>query len=355
VNILSRLFPTPALVAMPTVGLDFSDSTMRFVALGLAREGMVPKRFAELAIPEGCMKDGRIVDMDAFIGFLTEAQKKYHLKYVRVSLPESQVYSFTLSLDPSARADIRGSIEVLIEDNIPLKAVETVFDYHVLSATDSAIVVQVVAISEVVSTNYFNAFFSAGMIPVSFELEGQAITRAVLDPGYTGSSMIVDFGAHRTGITIVTNRTAMVTATIDFGGMALVGMLAKELGISLEEAEKIKRDQGLSGGSTEVFSVLASGISVLKDEINRRYIYWHEKKNQLGVFPPIDTIYLCGGHSNLAGLAEYLSANLKLPIVQVNAWRNCFSLDEYIPSLPHEASMSYVTAIGLALADYLYD
>lgn len=356
-NIFNRLFPTPALLSVPTVGLDFSDVTMRFMSFDIQRHGLMPKQFAESAIPEGCMKGGKIIDAQKLITFLSECRKKYKLKYARISIPESQVYSFTLSLDASSAKDIRGAIEVLIEDNIPLKAIETVFDYHILSVNDNAIVVQVVALPESVSTNYFNAFTEAGIIPVSFELEGQAIARAVLDPEDTGSCMIVDFGANRTGITIVTNRTAMVTATLDFGGNMLTEMLSKELKLSTVEAEKLKRSHGLAtlGEHKDVFSVLANGISVLKDEINRRYMYWHEKKNQFGGFPAIDTIYLCGGHSNLTGLDEYLSASLRLKVVQVNPWKNCFSLDDTIPSMKREVSMSYVTAIGLALADYIYD
>jgi type IV pilus assembly protein PilM len=357
VNILSRLFPTPSFVTVPTVGLDFSDATMRFIDLEVHPSGILPKRFAQSAIPEGCMKGGRIVDAQKFTSFLKDVQKEHKLKYVRVSIPESQVYSFTLSLDSSAANNIREAIDFLIEDNIPLKAIETVFDYHILSVTDKNIIVQVVALPEMVATNYFNAFFGAGIIPVSFELEGQAISRAVLQPNDMGSCMIVDFGANRTGITIVTNRTAIVTATLDFGGKILTQSLAKELNIPLEEAEALKREYGLTsvGEHNNIFPILANGISVLKDEINRRYVYWHEKKNQLGSFPPIDTIYLCGGHSNLRGLGDYLSTNLKLKIVQVNPWANCFSLEDVIPEIHYETSMSYVTAIGLSLADYIYD
>lgn len=356
-NLFNRLFPTPSFITIPTVGLDFSDATMRFVDLRVTSDGLIPKRFAQMSIPDGCMKGGRIVDSEKFISFLKEVQKKYKLKYVRVSIPESQVYSFTLSLDASAGSDIRSAIEILIEDNIPLKAIETVFDYHILGSNESSIIVQVVAISETVTTNYFNAFFEAGIIPVSFELEGQAITRAVLDPSDKGSCMVVDFGANRTGITIVTNRTAMITATLDFGGKMLTQNLAKEFSISIEEAEKIKRENGLikNNSDKDTFSVLVNSISVLKDEINRRYTYWYEKKNQFGTFPTIDTIYLCGGHSNLLGLDDYLSSALKLKVVQVEPWKNCFSTDDFIPEINKEASMSYVTAIGLALADYIYD
>ncbi|MCC7160816.1 pilus assembly protein PilM, partial [Candidatus Nomurabacteria bacterium] len=184
-----------------------------------------------------------------------------------------------------------------------------------------------------------------------------AITRAVLPQDDTGSTMIVDFGANRTGITIVTNKTAIVTATLDFGGKMLTKKLSGELNISLEEAEKIKKGHGLTtvGEHKDVFSVLVSGISVLKDEIYRRYLYWHDKRKQFGGFPPIETIYLCGGHSNLAGLDDYLSSSLKLKVVRADPWRNCFSVDDYIPDIHKETSMSYVTAIGLALADFIYD
>jgi type IV pilus assembly protein PilM len=217
--------------------------------------------------------------------------------------------------------------------------------------------VQVVAISESVANDYFQAFFSAGIIPVSFELEGQAISRAVLKPTDTGSCMVVDFGANRTGITIVTNRTAVVTTTIDFGGKILTEVLSKELSISFEEAELIKINQGLNNITEHknVLPLLLKTIAPIKDEINRRYVYWHENKEQFDSFPNIDTIYLCGGHSNLPGLADYLSKSLKLKVVQVNPWANCFSIEDIVPEMSYKASMSYVTAIGLALADYIYD
>lgn len=61
---------------------------------------------------------------------------------------ESQTYSFTLSLDNAALADIRGAIELVLEDNIPLRALETVFDYQILRQDDASVLVQVVAIAE---------------------------------------------------------------------------------------------------------------------------------------------------------------------------------------------------------------
>lgn len=71
------------------------------------------------------------------------------------------------------------------------------------------------------------------------------------------------------------------------------------------------------------------------------------KRNaQYGDLPPIETVYLCGGHSNMRGLADYLSVGLKLNVVQANPWINCISFERAIPEMPYEQSMSYVTAIG---------
>ncbi len=355
-SLFSRLFPIPSFFTLPIVGLDFSDSTIRFVKLKESHHGLLPSAYGEEVIPEGCVHGGKIIKEDEFISFLKDVQKKYKLTYIRLSIPESQVYSFTLSID-AAVDNIRDAIELVLEDNIPLKVTETVFDYQVLSNDDKDIVVQVVALSESIANGYLNAFTKSGLIPVSFELDGQAIARAAIAPGYKGTSMIVDFGANRTGITIVTNGTAVYTSTLDFGGKALVHSLIKELGLTEADAHHQVHEFGMNtqGEHKNLFPILVASVSVLKDEINKRYIYWHDKKDLYAELPDVDTIYLCGGYSSVAGLADYLAASLKVPVVMINPWLNCLSFEDYIPILKQKEAQSYVTAIGLALADHFYD
>lgn len=356
-SLFSRIFPIPSFFTIPTVGIDFSDERMRFIGLAEGHRGILPDVFGEAVIPTGIMQRGRIIDEKGFTKFLKDIRIKYHLSYIRVSIPESQVYSFTLPIDSAAADDIRGSIELVIEDNIPLKAIETVFDYHILSTSGKSIVVQVVALAESVAEAYVRAFESAGLIPVSFEYDGQAIARAVIAPNDMRSSMIVDFGATRTGITVVTAGTAVYTSTLDFGGRSLIDALIKERTVSVEEAHRLMHEYGLSASGThkDIFSTLVTGIAVLKDEINKRYVYWQERKDQFAPMPSIETIYLCGGYSTIAGLADYLSVTLKVKTVLVNPWTNCVDFDREIPAIKRDEAQSYVTAIGLALADYLYD
>ncbi len=337
--------------------MDFSDARLRFIRLREDKHGLVPTDFAEVLIPSGCMQGGKIIDQAKFTSFLKDVNKKYNLEFARVSIPESQVYSFTLSVDIAARDDIRGSIELVLEDNVPLKAVETIFDFQVLSSDQKAIVVHVVALSETVATAYLTACTAAGITPVSFELDGQAVARAVLTPGDDRSCMIVDIGSSRTAITIVSNGSAVYTSTLEFGGNELIETIKRDFAITDEEAHQIIHMQGFTGveEKKQLFNILSEGTTMLKEEINKRYIYWHEKKDQHNKMPAIDTIYLCGGYSTIRGLTDYLSAELKLSVVQVNPWTNCMSFETHIPSIDHDEAQSYVTAIGLVLADYIYD
>ncbi|MFZ4500531.1 MAG: pilus assembly protein PilM [Minisyncoccia bacterium] len=354
-SLLTTLFPVPSFFALPAVGIDFSDAVMRYVELAPITEGIAPKRFGEVPIPAGCMQGGRVVDEVAFTEFLRTVKREHNLEFVRVAIPESQVYLFTLSIDAAAGNDIRAAIELVIEDNIPIRASETIFDFSILKTSGTAIIVAVVAVSEATATTLHTCFVNAEMKPLSFELDAQAIARAVLPITARGCRMIVDIGAHRTGIIITAEGSVVYTATIEFGGDMLTQTLSTKLGIGPAEAEALKKTIGLSHSPEHAsfFEALSSSIVPLKDEINHRYLYWQEKKEQLGGFPSIETIYICGGHSNLSGLNDYLSAALKLPVMQANSWVNCFAFEAYVPEMPFETSMSYVTAVGLALADHI--
>ena len=140
--LLTRLFPTPSFLALPTVGIDFSDATMRFVELKETLHGIIPARHGQEVIPEGCMAGGRIIDEAKFTAFLSEIRKTHKFKYVRVAIPESQTYSFTLSLDTAAVADVRGAIELVLEDNIPLRSFETIFDHYIIESNEQHILVK---------------------------------------------------------------------------------------------------------------------------------------------------------------------------------------------------------------------
>lgn len=350
----SNLFPTPQFIMPTTVGLDFSDTSLRFLSLEQKKEGLIPAIYKEVPLAPGVVVGGRIKDPVAFSTLIKDLKQKHGLHFVKVSIPESQLYLCTLSLQKSDAPNLVQAIELVIEDHIPLTLPEAVFDFSILREDPESIIVQVVATARVNVEELHTILTDAGLVPMAFELEGQAIARAVLPEKDTGTHMIVDFGATRTAITIVTGGIAVFTSTLEFGGARLTSVLAHELRVSIEEAESLKRNYGLRavGERRDIFEIISGGVSTLKDEINRRYVYWHEQNDQSFHFPRISDVYICGGHSNLQGLTDYLSASLKLRVIQASPWVNCFSLEKLVPAIPKEAAMSFITSVGLCLSDY---
>lgn len=354
-GLFNKLFTLPSYLTSSSFGLDISEESIRFVELIATREGVRLGKYGEKNIPLGEIESGKIKNPKVIEEILGTLRKDEKVKSVRVSLPEEQVYLFRTKLEKEGLEDIRQGIEFTIEEHIPLAVQDVIFDYEILFQDVKNIHIQVAAISKAVIGDYVSVFENARIDVSSFELEAQAIARAVVKRGDEDTYMIVDFGKRRTGISIISKGVLMFTSTIDVGGVMLTNVIQKSFKITFEEAEKMKQKYGLGRDSEnkEMFSVLLNGVSVLRDEISRQFLFWHTNKDDEGKDrDPIRKIILCGGDSNLKGLAEYLSVSMRTKVDVANVWTNIRNTEEYIPEMNLEQSLSYSTAVGLALGNF---
>jgi type IV pilus assembly protein PilM len=341
----------------PSFGLDLSDQSLKYVELIPAKHGIRIGRYGERKIDSGIIESGKIKDPKRLEEVLLSLRKD-GIRFVRVSLPEEQVYVFRLRLPKEGLQNVREGIELSLEEHIPIPAGETIFDYDQISEEANSLELQVAAIPKSVIENYLLAFRDSYISVQSFELEAQAISRAVIKKGDLKTYMIVDFGQTRTGIFIISKGFTVFTSTLDQGGVMLTNMIAKNFNVSAEEAEKMKRKFGLERNleNREIFSVLLNSVSVLRDEIHRHFLFWHTHKDEEGNDrPPIEKIILCGGDSNLIGLPEYFSSSIKCPVELANVWTNITNNGEYIPEINFSHSLTYAAAVGLALGDFEHE
>ena len=134
-----------------------------------------------------------------------------------MSLPEEQIYLFKMRLDKLELTNIRESIELSLEEHIPIPAPDAIFDYEILNEKPNSLQVQVTAIPINIIQNYLSVFKNSSVSVPLFELEAQAVSRAVIKKGDLNTYMIVDFGEKRTGIFIISQGIVMFTSTIDLG------------------------------------------------------------------------------------------------------------------------------------------
>ncbi len=346
-----QFFPPPLFLQMQSVGLDISDAAMRFVELVPTHKGLVVGRFGEQMIPRGVIESGEIKKPEELRAIFTEMKKKHNLEFVSASLPEEKTYSFSLVLPVMKYDNVRSSIELALEDNVPLKPEEALFDYEIVHESDTGMVVNVSVVPIELVSGYLEAFSGTGITPVSFEVETDAVARAVIPASNMLAHLVVDFGRTRSGVTIVSQGVVRFTSTVAIGGGLITEAIAKTLNITHNEAEKVKHEKGIfGGGSDELNLVIMSKIVVLKDEIYRHLAYWNTHENELGEkHAKVEKVILCGGDSNLTGFREYLSGELGLPVEIANVMVNVNTLDVYVPDISFNDSLRYATAVGLAL------
>ena len=338
------------------MGLALTERYVRVIEFIKKGRNLELGRFGVRQIPTGAIKEGYVNDKAAVVKVLRSLQKELGMEFVNATLPEEKAYLFKTELPKEAEGNLREAVELRLEENVPIAATDTIFDYIVIpgSGDGSRIDVSVAALPSKVVDTYMDIIKSADLKPVSFGIEAATLSRALIPYGNLGTFMIVNIGGIRTDLSIVSCGVVQFSMTIPIGGDALTDGLQKRFSVGDEEARKIKEERGFvkSRENMELFFSLMNTISAIRDEINKLFIYWQTHKNQQGgVGGNVEKIILSGRDANLAGFDEYLSLTMKIPVEVGNVWQNAFSYDDFIPPIPLLDSFDYVTAIGLALPE----
>ncbi len=353
-NSYNSAFPVPSFIMMSSCALDISDQSIKYGVLSETKNGLALDHYDQEVIPENVIVSGQIKNDSVLIEVLKKLKIKENLNFIRVALPEEQMYLFTLSLPKIEHKDIYNAIYLQLEEHAPIKAVEAIFAYNIISENVNNIFVEVSAVAISTVNSYLYVFEKASLVPLSLELEAQAIARSVVAYEDQSTCMIVDFGRARTGVSIASGGKVFFTTTVDFGGAELTKRIAEAFNISFEKAEDLKKSYGINSHNpdTKIFDAMLSGLALLKDELNKHCTFWQTHNISGASHDPISQIILCGGDANLQGLTSYLESQLKIKVISANAWTNVSDFNSIVPKMSFEQSLSYTTVIGLALGDH---
>ncbi len=351
-SFFTNLFPPPRYLTLPALGLDISYRSFKYVELFEKRGKILIGRFGGHLIPTDIIEGGVIKNKQKLVDILKSLKTELGSKYIVSALPEEKAFLARVKLPLMKEEEIRGALELKLEECIPLSLSEAIFDYSLTQKRPESdhLDVYLIAFPRKIVEDYREAFREAGFVPLALEMEIQASVRTIVPRDEEGTVIIVDFGRTRTTFGIVSNNDVQFTTTIKVAGDDLEKALMKNLGVDCVEAEKIKIQKGFIRGkeNEEIFNALLPSVSVIKDEIGKCVSYWNSSFAEQGL-SPVSRIILCGGDSNLYGLPEYLSYELRLPVELGNPWVNIVSFEDYVPKIELSESLSYSIALGLAL------
>ncbi|NTV44830.1 MAG: type IV pilus assembly protein PilM [Candidatus Yonathbacteria bacterium] len=336
---------------MSAVGLDITDQRVRFLELEEGAGGYVVKRYGEAAIPPGVIIGGTIKRSLEFAAILQGLKRKHGFEFVRVSLPEERAYIVHMDIPRVEEAGVHDAIAFQLEEYVPLKPDQAIFDYAVLGddGKSEKMRLLVAVMPEEDVSGYTTVLSEVGMKPVMLEIEGQAVAHALVEKGDSRLHMIVDIGRMRTGVSVVKDDIVRFTSTVDMGSDMLTQSIVQTMNVSEEEAFRLKNEHTLGEHADELGKSIESFLKRLSGEVEKMYEYWHTYHSDKPSEGPIEEIILSGGGANLPGLTQYLSSELRIPVSLGNPWRNVNSYDRYIPTISAKEALGYATVIGLAL------
>lgn len=380
---ISKYIPSPTYMSMSHVGVDISPTCIHILEmvkksahLELGRHGVEPLS-SPINFNEPLSAD------EGLVTALKKLQKKYKLDFVEISIPEDHAYIFTMDLPHGTEEEIHNHIELHLEENVPVSLADAVYDYFAIEKLVEGKGVDNVNQAEVVSKNepatfeatqgaeagntflasisvvqkslieqYIELFELAGMKPVSFLIENQALSKSIIKNGVLDTKLIVHVGENKSVLSVVSNGSVHFTSTVNIGSEDFTTAIMKEFNVSREEAVRMKTERGTTeANQSSIFMSLINTASALKDEIDKIVLYWQSyiAKRGYASTNSVNGLILSGRDALINGFKEYLIATVKMPVETANVWSNIYNIEDRIPEIDYIDSLDYAVVVGLAL------
>jgi Tfp pilus assembly PilM family ATPase len=239
---IAKWFPIPKLMSMRHVGVHISSDDHITMLELVYRDGrIIPKAHERVVIPPSEEEDNK-----PLIQALTNLRKKYHLEFAKVSIPESKSYLFEAEVPKSEgendHHNLHDSVAFTIEEKAPVSLADIVFGYKVIDENADSFTVCVGVVPQKIIEESIEMFSSAGITPLTFKIEAQAVANAVIPEYSKENTIIVSIKHSKTIIAIVQNGGVLMSTTVEFGG-AIFDTLLEKAGYTDKELRKEKFNQ----------------------------------------------------------------------------------------------------------------
>ena len=338
----------------PLFGLDLGSGSLKVMQLDAdsvlgGKPGIVgygTTHFDKAAVENGVIVQPEIVAkamQDLFkhglVGDITTRR-------VAMAIPAYRTFTRAISLPALKPKELVEAVQLEAEQYIPMPLEDLYLDYAVIKADKDATEVFAVAVPRKIVDSYLNLAKITGLEAVLIDTTLGGCSRLFSqDKQSGGASVIIDFGSQSSDISIF-DKNILVTGTVQGGGAVFTSSIKAKLNVTQAEANIIKNKYGLSLSKKqkEITEALEPTLGLIVKEIRRMIRYYDER---YGADKPVVQVITLGGGANMPGLAEYLTASLRMPVRHSEPWQY---FDKRHLQMPSSADKPmYSTAAGLSL------
>ena len=334
------------------VGVDIGSSSVKAVELqGKGGDFQLVSLGYEALQPDSVV-DGQIMELNSVSNAIASIFNEHKIKTNRVAAGVNghSVIVKNIVLPQMTKDELQESFAWHAEEHIPFDISDVSLDYHVTDNSADAIHVLMAACKR---DNLKQAIQLAGKQPAVIDVDAFALQNCY-ELNYTPQPAevvaLLNIGASTTNINILIGSRSVFTRDATFGGNQYTSLLQKELGLTFEHAEQIKRGMPLPEGleDRDIAPILETVSDILALEIQKTMDFYRATVEDGG--SAVEKILVSGGGSKLAGLIDFLAKQFEIPVEMFDPFKK-IKVDSrgFDPEYMREVVPEMAIAVGLAL------
>lgn len=339
------------------IGLDIGISSIKAVELARGRSTRLVA-YNRVPLPWNAVSpDGEIKQRDAVIESLRKlfSHRDFSTKRVAVGAFGNSIITKKISIAKMTRQELVEQLYWEAEQYIPFDVNEVNLDFAILGDSSSAgasptMDVLLVAAKKDFIKGLTAVVSEAGLTPEIIDIQSFALGNSfefnyshILGAGaQEAMNVLVDFGAGSTKVSVIEGDKTTFSRELRQCGMSCTLMLSERLGVTFEEAERIKVEEP---ENTTAQAIIGEFNALLVDEIARTIDFCLGQSSDRS----LQGIYICGGGCRTVGLADELEARLPAQIHLLNPVQNISGSGKKM-SVGAIREIAFLGAVSIGLA-----
>jgi len=337
------------------VGLDIGSSSVKAVELNKKGNSLQLMSLGFENLQSDTIVDGQIMELNNVSNVIAHIFAEHQIRTTRVAAGVSghSVIVKNIVLPSMSDEELQESFSWHAEEHIPFDIGDVNLDYELTSKSAESLHVLMAACKSDKINNVKQAIQLAGKQPVIIDIDAFALQNCYevnYQPRQGEIVALLNVGAATMNINILNGTRSIFARDASVGGSQYTGLLQKELGISFEQAEAVKRGMSLPDGieAKPIQPIIETVSETLALEVKKTFDFYRTTAQESEA--TIQKILLAGGGSKLPGLPEFLAARFDIPVEVFDPFRTIeVDATKFDPDYMREIVPEMAVAVGLAL------
>lgn len=369
-NFLSNITNIFSVKDQRVLGIDIGSSSIKIVQLSRKDGHPILETYGELSLgPYAGKAIGEATNLplekviEALNDLLREKEVNIQTRSCGVAIPFSSSLMAVMEVPMLPQKELASMIPIEARKYIPVPVSEVTLDWYVIPKDEDIETGQVpmqkqdpskpsmargevlvVALHNETVNSYKEIVTRSNLDATFFEIEIFSTMRSVLDEEIS-PVMILDMGATSTKLYIVERGILRSSHMVNRGSHKITDEISKSLGISVTDAEYMKRDKGLPGevNGIKLKDIMILTLNYIFSEANQFILAYQKKYNK-----NVSKVMLVGGGSALLGIVDIAKENFQTDVVAGDPFSKVIA-PAFLEKVLRDTGPEFAVSLGVAL------